>query len=89
MGYLSQMKYIYSAMNADFFSLSDAFRIAAYDLPSVTLSITMSGHSKSIYHYGTLTCSGDRKYDIAPKKLCDLEEKIDAIVNTNQWIYPK
>ena len=69
---------------ADFFSLRDAYRIPAYDLPSVILSITIDGRSKRIFHPGSLGCNGVN--DFAPPQLCDLEEKIVEIVNTYQRI---
>ena len=70
--------------NADFFSLEDQYRFLASDLPSITLSITLDGRSKSIWHYGSLDCGGKR--DDAPEELCELESKIDEVVNSSQWV---
>ena len=69
---------------ANFFKLHDEYSIAATDLPSVTLSITLNGENKRIRHYGALNCRGE--FDSAPKELCELENKIDEIVKTKQWV---
>jgi len=70
--------------NAAFFSLKDEYVAYGKDLPSVTLSITIDGRSKSIWHSPALDCSG--KLDNAPRELCELESKIDEIVNSDQWV---
>lgn len=70
--------------NANFFSLKDQYMAPATDLPSITLSITLDGHSKSIWHYGMLDCSGE--LDDAPRELCELEDKIGEVVNSDQWV---
>lgn len=69
---------------ANFFDLEDQYHAPATDLPSITLSITLKEQNKTIWHYGTLDCSGD--LDTAPQELCELENKIDEIINTKQWI---
>ena len=71
---------------SNFFLLEDKYRVPATDLPSIVLSITLNGHSKSIWHYGTLECNGN--LDGAPKELCELENKIEEIVNSDQWVKP-
>ena len=48
------------------------------DAPSVITSIIIDGKTKSIEHY-----HGDFS---APEALTQLEDKIDEIVNSNQWI---
>jgi hypothetical protein len=73
--------------HANFFGLRDNYAAPATDLPSVDISITINGRSQKIRHYGMLTCNGE--LDSAPQELCDLENKIDAIVNSSQWVDPK
>jgi hypothetical protein len=48
------------------------------DAPSVITSITRNGKTKTVEHY-----HGDFN---APEKLTELEDKIDEIVNSEQWI---
>ncbi|UCD09975.1 MAG: hypothetical protein JSU79_04865 [Dehalococcoidales bacterium] len=48
------------------------------DAPSVITSITRNGKTKTIEHY-----HGDFN---APEELTNLEDKIDEIVNSEQWI---
>ncbi|MFC1956146.1 DUF6438 domain-containing protein [Chloroflexota bacterium] len=63
----------------NYFSLNDKYTERTItDAPSVITSITIDGKSKSIEHY-----HGDFN---APKQLTELEDEIDAIVNSNQWI---
>ena len=65
--------------NIDYFSLDDSYEeFNATDMPSAITSITINGKTKTIRHY-----HGDLS---APKKLTELENKIDQIVNTDQWI---
>jgi len=71
---------------AKFFSLEDQYVAGATDLPAVTLSITLNGKSKSVYHYGFLDCKG--RFDDAPQELCELEDKIDEVVDSKRWINP-
>ncbi|MBO0725850.1 MAG: hypothetical protein J2P52_09640 [Blastocatellia bacterium] len=50
------------------------------DLPSAYTSIRINGKSKTIKHdHG---CTGPKE----PKELTELEDKIDEIVNTAQWL---
>ena len=63
----------------DYFSLNDEYTHAdATDMPSATTSITIGGKTKTIIHY-----HGDFS---APDELTALEDKIDEIVSTRQWI---
>jgi hypothetical protein len=64
---------------ADYFSLNDSYiKFGKSDMPSANTSITLGGLTKAINHYlGDLT---------APKSLTELENKIDEIVNSDQWI---
>jgi hypothetical protein len=62
----------------DYFSLNET-EIAShivYDAPIFTTSLTINGKTKTIKHYETAE----------PKQLTELENKIDEIVNSNQWI---
>jgi hypothetical protein len=51
---------------------------APTDLPTVTTSVTLHGRTKRIEHYRG--CPG------APQALSRLEERIDEVLNTVQWI---
>lgn len=63
----------------DYFSLNDSYTERTItDAETVTTSITIDGKTKTIEHY-----HGDFS---APKQLTELEDKIDVIVNSNQWI---
>jgi hypothetical protein len=64
---------------ADYFSLNDSYTgFGVSDMPSANTSITVGGQTKAVKHY-----LGDRS---APEKLTELENKIDEIVNSAQWI---
>ena len=64
---------------ADYFSLDDSYtKFGKSDMPSANTSISLGGQTKSVNHYhGDLT---------APKSLTKLEDRIDEIVNSDQWI---
>jgi hypothetical protein len=63
----------------DYDSLKDSYTERTItDAPSVITSITRNGKTKTIEHY-----HGD--FD-APEKLTELEDKIDEIVNSDQWV---
>ena len=63
----------------DYFSLHDSYEeLMATDMPSAFTSLTVDGKTKTVRHY-----HGDFS---APKELTELENKIDEIVNSNQWI---
>jgi hypothetical protein len=70
-----------------FFSLDDDYSETRFscrtDHPSAFTSIRTNGRSKRINHY--LGC-GEPK---VPKELTELENKIDEIVNTAQWLPDK
>jgi hypothetical protein len=77
---------------ANYFSLQDRYRDArdgcptfATDGPSAYTAIQINGQKKAVEHY--LNClydgSGNNAY---PKELTHLEEQIDEIVNTKQWM---
>jgi hypothetical protein len=64
---------------ANYYSLNDNYmEVAITDLPYVNTSIAMDGKTKSIKHY-----CGDIS---APEQLTELENRIDEIVNTDQWV---
>ena len=65
--------------DAEYFLLNDSYTaFGKSDMPSAYTSISIGDNTKSVKHY-----LGDNK---APKKLTELENKIDAIVNSAQWI---
>jgi len=66
----------------EFFSLRDQYPPSNTDMPFVQLSIILDGQSKSIQHYGSLSCGAEQVLE----RLCELESKIDTVVNSNQWI---
>ena len=62
-----------------YFSLSDSYEERTItDAPSAITSITIDGKTKSIKHY-----HGDFS---APELLTELENRIDEITNSAQWI---
>ena len=62
----------------DYFSLKDSYEERnATDMPSAYTSLTINGKTKTVRHY-----HGDLN---APKKLTELENKIDLIVNSDEW----
>ena len=64
---------------ADYFSLNDSYTaFGMSDMPSANTSISIGGKTKAINHY-----LGDRS---APEQLTELENRIDEIVNSAQWI---
>ena len=64
---------------ADYFSLNESYiEKTITDAETVITSITLNGRTKTIEHY-----HGDFS---APEKLTELEDKIDEIVNSGQWI---
>jgi hypothetical protein len=72
-------KLIVEFEKADFFSLKDSYAERTItDAPTVITSITVDGKSKTVEHY-----HGDLS---APEKLTALEDRIDDIVNSDQWI---
>ena len=62
----------------DYFSLKDSYEEHnATDMPSAFTSLTVDGKTKTVRHY-----HGDLS---APQKLTELENKIDQIVDSDQW----
>lgn len=60
---------------AGFFSLNDRYEQQVTDLPSQTTTITIDGMTKFVYRYGS-----------EPKRLAELEDKIDEIAQTEKWV---
>jgi len=80
---------IRSFEKAKFFSLRNSYslpedgcRLYDGDTSSATISIVLNGKSKSIDHY--LGCH--QKKGTAVRALIELEELIDELANTAQWI---
>jgi len=61
-----------------YFQLQDSYTGGHTDAPSALTSLTLGNQQKHVNHY---LASPD-----APAKLTALENKIDAVVNANQWI---
>ncbi|MBK9210748.1 MAG: hypothetical protein IPL71_21685 [Anaerolineales bacterium] len=70
--------------DTNFFLLDDQYLEPAIDFPSVRLTITLKGQTKSIWHYGMHNCSD--YYDDTQHQLCRLEDKIDEITNSLYWV---
>ncbi|MBW4658399.1 MAG: hypothetical protein KME15_06975 [Drouetiella hepatica Uher 2000/2452] len=68
---------------ANFFSLENQYVAEATDLPGAWTSISSNGQSKRVWRYG----SSDRpELNNAPRSLTELENQIDQIVNSQQWV---
>lgn len=68
---------------ADFFKLNDEYIVDATDLPGTRTAIALNGRTKTVWRYGS---AGDASLDNAPRSLSELENAIDAIVNSQQWV---
>ncbi|HEY9641961.1 MAG TPA: DUF6438 domain-containing protein [Coleofasciculaceae cyanobacterium] len=68
---------------ANFFSLAEQYTVEATDLPGAWTSVTLNGQSKRIWRYGS---TGDPALDNAPRALTELEQTIDTIANSQQWV---
>jgi (2Fe-2S) ferredoxin len=82
MGSISEEKVkqmIYEFRKINYFSLKDSYQhLDATDMPGVITSLTIDGQKKTVNHY-----HGDFN---APKSLTNLENKIDQIVSSDQWV---
>ena len=80
-----KIKQLVSEFNRiDYFSLDSSYEeLNATDMPSAITSYTVNGKTKTVRHY-----HGDLS---APKKLAQLENRIDEIVGSEQWVnrYPQ
>lgn len=61
-----------------YFDLADRYEGGPTDFPSALISVTIGDRQKQIYHY-----MGSPN---APQALTHLENQIDAIVNSKQWV---
>jgi len=68
---------------ANFFSLENQYVVGATDLPGAWTSITSNGQSKRVWRYGS---SDNPELNNAPRSLTELENQIDKIVNSQQWV---
>ena len=59
--------------------LQDAYRSQATDLPTFTISITRNGHTKTVVDYGGVSAG-------MPRAVRDLEDEIDRVAGTAQWV---
>ena len=59
--------------------LQDAYRGQATDLPTFTVSITRDGHTKTVVDYGGVSAG-------LPRAVRDLENEIDRVAGTSQWV---
>jgi len=62
----------------NYFRLPDSYAAGHTDAPYVITSLTMGKKQKTVRH--------DLSSPDAPKRLTELENKIDAVVNSKQWI---
>ncbi len=76
---------------AGFFSLNDSYRSKKdgcpeewTDAPTVVTSIIVNGRSKTIDHYHG--CEENQGSSVYPKGLTELENQIDELAGTKQWI---
>lgn len=77
---------------ADYFSLRDSYKNdegcpggIATDMPTAHTAIRIDGRMKAIWHYHGCVDKGDM-FKVYPPKLTELENRIDEIVNTGQWM---
>jgi hypothetical protein len=66
---------IREVQKADFFNLSDDYSANVTDIPTYFVSVGLGGKSKQVRDYGA-----------GPPRLRILENRIDQIVNSAQWI---
>lgn len=59
--------------------LQDAYRSQATDLPTFTISITRNGQTKTVVDYGGVSAG-------LPRAVRDLEDEIDRVAGTAQWV---
>ena len=74
----------YFSLRDEYSSKEDGCRNVWADSNSVTVSVSMNGRTKSIDHY--LGCHRHNKETSYPPALSKLEELIDELANTEQWI---
>lgn len=64
---------------ANFESLRDAYRAEVTDLPTYTITLERNGRRKSVVDYGGLSAG-------MPQAVRDLQDEIDRVANTGQWV---
>lgn len=69
--------------DADYFNLQDEYTAPVTDLPTTITSFTFDGKTKTIRNYGGCL---DGMLVPAPQALCELENKIDEVTNSAQWV---
>lgn len=69
--------------NADYFNLQDEYTAPITDLPTTITSFTFDGTTKTIRNYGGCL---DNMLVPAPQALCELENKIDEVTKSAQWV---
>jgi Domain of unknown function (DUF6438) len=74
----------YFSLRESYYSEEDGCPEFWTDSPTVTTSLRINGQYKSIIHYWG--CQENNGESIYPKALFDLENKIDEIVGTKEWI---
>jgi hypothetical protein len=86
------------AFNNSYVTAADGCPTTATDMPTVTLSVRLDRSRKTVSHYhGCLEISEPQPSDLGkvaraeklqpyPRKLTTLENRIDEIVSTKQWI---
>ncbi len=67
----------------DFFSLNSYAQLRPQNPDTITTSITINGKTNTVQHHFSSRNSG---ISGVPKELFELENKIDEIVNVNQWV---
>jgi hypothetical protein len=76
-------KVSFFSLRDQYFGKEDGCRQLWADSDSATTSIVMNGKSKSVNHYLGCHRKGRIPY---PRVLSALEEKIDEVANTKQWV---
>lgn len=76
----------YFSLRESYMEPSDGCQNMASDLPSAITLFQLNGRGKAISHYLGCWGKGESHFDIYPRALFILENKIDEIVGTNKWI---
>lgn len=71
-------KLVSEFQRTQYFNLQDSYTGGHTDAPSAITSLVMGKKQKTVNHYSASPN--------APIKLTDLENKIDAVVNSKQWV---
>lgn len=62
-----------------FDNLQDAYRAEVTDLPTYTVTLTRDGHTKTVVDYGGVSAG-------MPRAVRDLQDEIDRVAGTAQWV---